>query len=138
MATYDKFQGFVGYLGKKVIDCDTDLLEVYLTNDAPSASLDDVKADLAGITEQNGYLEADILNTFSETGGVGDCIAVDKTWTASGGNFGPFRYAVIFDQDVSTPVVDPLVVSFDYLSSISVLNGESFTVNFGSSLFTLT
>jgi len=66
MATFNKFQGFVGYLGTKVIDLNGDTFNVYLSNAAPSASLDDVKADLAEITNQNGYTApVDIQNAYS-------------------------------------------------------------------------
>jgi hypothetical protein len=137
-AVYQKFQGFVGYLGLAAVNLNTDVLEVYLSNAAPSASADDVKADLAEITEENGYTGGiDIENAYSEATGTGTLTAVDKTVTASGGTVGPFQYAVIFDETVASPVVDPLMCWFDYASPLTLQNGESFTVNFGASLFTL-
>lgn len=47
MATFNKFQGFVGYLGLAAVNLNTDTLSCYLSNAAPSASADDVKTDLA-------------------------------------------------------------------------------------------
>ncbi len=53
MASQVKFQGFVGYLGVGAVDLSGDQFDVYLTNATPSASADDVKADLAEITNEN-------------------------------------------------------------------------------------
>lgn len=136
MATYNKFQGFVGYLGLGAVNLNTDTFRVYLSNAAPSASLDDVKADLAEISGGNGYtaLGEDIQNTYSETTGTGTMAATDVTWTASGGTVGPFQYAAIYDD---THASDILMCWYDYGSAPTLADGESFTVDFGASLFTL-
>lgn len=138
MATYNKFQQFAEDLGSKVHDLRAagDTLKVYLTNATPDAALDAVKADLAGITEENGYAAADIQNDWTETGGTASLTAVDVTFTASGGSFGPFRYAVVFNDTPTSPA-DPLVCWHDYGSSITVADGENFKVDFGASLFNL-
>lgn len=140
MATYNKFQQFVEDLVKKVHDLHNDTLKVYLTNDTPSASLDAVKADLAEITAGNGYTAGgtDIQNTVSETGGTATVAATDVTWTATGGSIGPFRYAATYNDTPTSPA-DPLVNWWDYGSALTLADGESFTVDFGSNqLFTLT
>ncbi len=140
MATYNKFEGFVGYLGLAAINCNTDTFKVYLSNATPSASADDVKTDLAEISAGNGYTAGgeDTSNTYSETGGTGTCLGVDVVWTASGGTIGPFRYVVLYDDTVTTPVVDPLIAWWDYGSSITLAAGETFTVDFQSNtLFTI-
>jgi len=137
MAAYNKIEGFVGYLTTKIIDCNADQWDVYLSNTTPSASADNVKADLAAITEENNYAEADAQNTSSEASGTATIVGVDIVFTASGGTFGPFRYVVIFDETVSSPVVDPLIAWWDYGSAITPADGETFTVDFGASIFTL-
>lgn len=138
MATATKFEGFVGYLGLAAVNLNTDLFEVYLTNATPSASADDVKADLAEITNENGYTApVDITNTYSEASGTGTMVAVDVVITASGGTVGPFRYAAIFDDTVASPVVDPLMCVYDYGSALTLQDGESFTVDFGATFATL-
>ncbi|MBV6343499.1 choice-of-anchor Q domain-containing protein, partial [Candidatus Magnetobacterium casense] len=60
MATYVKFQDFVEQLCKGVhqLHAAGHTLNVYLTNTTPNVSTHAVKADLAGITEQNGYAAA--------------------------------------------------------------------------------
>ena len=137
MATYTKFQNFVEDLCKGVhqLHAAGHTCKVYLTNNTPSVSGDAVKADLAGITEQNGYAAADIQNDLSETGGTVTVTAVDVTITATGA-VGPFQYAVIYNDDPTDPA-DPLIAYYDYGSEVTLANGESFVVNFGASLFTL-
>jgi hypothetical protein len=107
---------------------------VYLTNNAPSASADDLKADLAGITEENGYAAADIQNLYAEASGTGTMTATDVVWTATGAGFGPFRYVVMYDD---THASDVLIAWWDYASSITVLVGETFTVDFSTSVLTI-
>jgi hypothetical protein len=63
--------------------------------------------------------------------------AVDVVWTASGGNLGSSttgRYVSIYD-DTSTS--DNLLCSYDYGATFTVATGETFTLDFGASLFTL-
>jgi hypothetical protein len=139
MATFNKFQDFTEQLGKGVhqLHAAGHTLRVYLTNNAPSASAHAVKADLAGITEQYGYAAADVQNDLSETSGVTSVTGVNVVLTASGGPFGPFRYAVLYNDTPSSPA-DPLIGWWDYGSSITIAAGESFTIDFGTSLFTIT
>jgi hypothetical protein len=76
-------------------------LKVYLTNATPNAATNAVKADLAEITAQFGYPAGgnDIQNDISRTGAVTTVSGVDTTFTASGGSFGPFRYAVLYADE---------------------------------------
>ena len=138
MAAFNKFEATTEHILEKVHDFDLDTLKVYLSNTAPDAAADAVKADLAEITNQNGYTApVDIQNATSRTGGVTSVTAVDVVITASGGTVGPFRYAVIYNDTPASPA-DPLVGWYDYGSSITLNDTETFTVDFGSSLFTLT
>jgi len=136
MAAYSKFQCFVGDLGDKVHDLAGDTLKVYLTDNAPSASADSILANLTGITAEHGYIATDNQNGWTETAGVGTLTGVDVVFTASGGTFGPFRYAVIYN-DTSTSPVDPLIAWWDYGSSITANSGETFTVDFTTSILTI-
>lgn len=140
MATYNKFQDFVEQLGKGVhqLHAAGHLLEVYYSNAVPSASADAVKADLAEITNQNGYAAPeDIQNDYTETTGTGTLTGVDTTTTASGGSFGPFQYDVLMNTTPASPL-DPLIAWWDYGSALTVNDGESFTTDFGASVATIT
>jgi hypothetical protein len=128
MATYNKFEGFVQYLATGTVNLHTDTLKVYLTNNAPSASGDDVVGDLAGITEENGYAAADVTNTCTETSGTSTVAVVDVEWEATG-DLEEARYVVVFDD---THGSDILVCWWDYGSAFTVLEGETFTVDFTS------
>lgn len=135
MASFNKIQGWVGYLGLAAINLNTDVLRVYLSNATPSASADDVKGDIAEITNQNGYTApVDIQNAYSEAAGVGTLTAVDVVVTATGA-VGPFQYVPIYDD---THASDVLMGWYDYGSALTLANGETFTVDFGASLATLT
>lgn len=137
MATFNKFEAFTEHLAEKVHDLDADTLKIYLSNTAPSASLDAVKADLAEITNENGYTApVDAQAATSRSGGTTSVTGTDVTITASGGTVGPFQYAILYNDTPTSPA-DPLIGWWDYGSAITLQAGESITVDFGSSLFTL-
>jgi len=132
MATFNKFECFVGDLGLKVHNLNTDTLNVYLSNAAPSTSADTVKADLAEITNQNGYTApVDVQNTFSETTGTGTLAGTKVVITATGA-VGPFRYVPLYNDTPTSPA-DPLIGWWDYGSSISLASGETFSIKFNNS-----
>lgn len=140
MATYNKFQNFVEDLGKGVhqLHAAGHTLECYLSNATPSASLDAVKADLAEITNQNGYTApVDVQNDYTETSGTGTLTGVDIVITASGGTVGPFQYVVLQNTTPTSPL-DPLIGWWDYGSAITLQATETFTIDFGASIFTIT
>jgi len=140
MAAYNKFQNFVEDLlsGFHDLRASGHVLKVYASNATPSASADAVKADLAEITPANNYPAggSDVVNTLSETTGTATVAGTDVVWTASGGPFGPLQYIPMYN-DTQTSPVDPLVCWSDYGSPVTVLDAETFTVDFGASIFTL-
>ncbi len=142
MAAFNKFEQFVTDLSEGVHDnavtADTDVLKVYLSNATPSASLDLLKADLAEITAENGYTAGgdDVTNVATESTGTITVAGTDVTFTASGGTIGPFRYVVLYNDTPSSPL-DPLIGWWDHGSAVTLNDGESFTVDFGASLFTI-
>jgi hypothetical protein len=140
MAAFNKFEAFSEHLAEKVHDLNADTLKVYLTNNAPDAAADAVKADLVeSVSGGNGYTAGghDTQNATSRSGGTTSVTGTDITITASGGTIGPFRYAVLYNDTPTSPA-DPLIGWWDYGQSITLNDGESFTVDFGSSLLTVT
>jgi hypothetical protein len=130
MATFTKFNQFVEDLAKKVHNLDADTLKVMLVNTAPVAA-NSVKADLTEISAGNGYTAGGtaVANQDAEqTSGTLKLVGDDVVFTASGA-IGPFRYAVLYNDTPSSPA-DPLIGFWDYGSSISLANGETFTVDF--------
>jgi hypothetical protein len=135
MAAFNKFEDFVNRLCQGDHDLDgTHTLECYLTNAAPSASADTVKADLAEISTGSGYSGVqDTTNTGSETGGTFTVAGTDIVITATG-SVGPFQYVVLQNGDVAG---EPLIGWWDYGSAVTLAASETFTIDFGASIFTV-
>lgn len=133
MATYNKFQAFVEHVAEKVHDLGADTLKVLLSNAAPDAALDAVKADLTSeLTTGGGYTSGGTAATISssaQTTGTYKLVLADVTFTASGGTIGPFRYAVLYNDTPTSPA-DPLIGWWDYGSNLTLADGESLTVDF--------
>jgi len=141
MATYNKFDQFVLDLINGVHKMATadDLMKVYLSNTVPSQTLDLIKTDLLEITAGNGYTAGgdDIQNDTSKAGATSTLTAVDVTVTASGGTVGPFQYIVLYNDTPAAPL-DPLENWWDRGSALTLQDGESHTVDFGASVFSIT
>lgn len=140
MALYQKFDQFVEDLAKKVHNLNSDTLKVMLTNTAPVAG-NSVMADLTEIAAGNGYTAGGSAATFvsgAQSSGTYKLVLNDVTFTASGGSIGPFRYAVLYNDTPTSPA-DPLIAWWDYGTSLTLTNGNSFTVNLdqSSGVFTL-
>lgn len=136
MATFNKFNCFVGDLGLKVHNLNTDTLQAALCSVAPVAT-NTVKANLTQVANGNGYTTdgADINNLYSQTSGTGSLTSDDTTvWTGSGAGFGPLRYVVLLNN---TAAGGPLIGWWDYTSSVSVGAGETFTVDWGATVLTI-
>lgn len=136
MAAFNKFNDFAEQIGLKKIDLNVDTLKVYLTNTAPVAT-NTVFGTPAEITAGNGYTAggADVTNVWAESpAGTGSLSGTDVVWTASGGTIGPFQYVVLYD-DTSTS--KHLIGWWDYGSALTLNDGESFTVDFGATILTI-
>jgi len=134
---FNKINQFVADVGNKIHNLGGDALKVMLTNVAPVAGTSKVFSDLTEITAQNGYSAGGAAvpsNAYAQVGGLATLTGSNVVFTGSGGSFGPFRYAVLYN---STPGSQPLVGWWDYGSSISVNNGETFTVNLSGGILTL-
>lgn len=128
MATYAKFNAFVESVAEKVFNLGSDVLKVMLTNTAPVAA-NSVKTDITEIAAGNGYTAGGTAATISssaQTSGTYKLVLADVVFTATG-DIGPFRYAVLYDD---TATNKDLIGNWDYGSSITIHNGDSFTVDF--------
>jgi len=143
MATsaWNKFDDFSEQLVRGVHDFDADTFKVVLASSAPSAT----DTQLSDITSQlstgGGYTSGGETTTISiaEVSGTTTVSGTEIVWTGSGSGFGPFQYAVLYND---TATGDPLIAWFDYGSSISSVGaGETFTLRFSTtspgSMFTL-
>lgn len=128
MATYQKFNAFIEDVFEKVHNCGSDTLKVMLTNVAPVAT-NSVKADLTEIAGGNGYTAGGVTvaqSSSAQSSGTYKLVIADATFTASGGSIADFRYAVLYN---STPAAGNLIAFWDYGATITVTNGNSFTVD---------
>lgn len=136
MATFVKYEHFIEALVNEEVDVfgTTDTFRAVIHSDAPVATTDDELADLTQITG-TGYTAGgeDIQNDATRTNGTVTMTAVDVVWTAGAGDWGAGRYVSIHDD---TSTTDILMNSYDYGSSFTVGNGETFTLDFGASLAT--
>jgi len=133
MATFNKFNAFAENV-VEVINLGTDQFVVALTNTAPTSS-NSVLADITQISYTNLSSRNLTTSSSSQTSGTYTLVLADLTLTATG-SVGPFRYVVIYDDTPTSPA-DPLVGWYDYGSSISLANGETFTIDFGASVISL-
>lgn len=135
MSAFVKMNQFIEDLGRGVHNLETGAIKIYLTNATPSASAHAVKADIAEIANQNGYsAPVDAACTYSQTSGTGNLAGTDIVITATG-TVGPFRYVILYNDTPTSPA-DPLIGYWDYGSAVTLNNGETFTVDFGSTIAT--
>lgn len=138
MASYNKFHSFVEAMAEKAHNLGSDQIKVALTNTAPVAT-NAVLADLTSVlptTNLSGANPFNITTTSSaQTSGTYKLVLADLVLTATGA-VGPFRYVAIYNDTASNK---ELIGWYDYGSSISLANGETFTIDFDgvNGLFTL-
>lgn len=134
-----KHQQFVEDVAEKIHNLGADTIKVLLTNTAPTAA-NATKSALTEISAGNGYTAGGTAATISssaQSGGTYKLVLADVVFTASGGSIGPFRYAVVYNDTPTSPA-DPLIQSYDYGSSITLADGETFTVDFDATNGVLT
>ena len=138
MAAFNKFNAFVEDVAEKAHNLGSDTLKLALTNTAPAAG------DTTWNTTShpapaaaNGYSAGGNTVTISssaQNSGTYKLVLADSVFTASGGAIGPFRYAILYNSTASAKPIG----WWDYGSSITLNDGETFTVDFDASAGVLT
>jgi hypothetical protein len=127
MAAFNKFNSFTQALAEKQHNLSTDTLEVALcaAANAPVA----INSQLSNLT-QISYtnLSSRVIGsaTASSSSGTYKLVLPDLVLTASG-TVAAFRYVVLFNQ---TSANDLLIGWYDYTSDLTLLNGETLTIDF--------
>jgi hypothetical protein len=130
MADWTKFNAFVEGLAEKKFNLGSDTLKIALTNTAPTAATDDTLSDITQIAATGGYAAATVTVTgSSQTGGTYTLTHSAVTFSASGADFAPFRYAVLYDD---TATNDELIAYYDYGVAYTLPDGQSFVFNAGT------
>lgn len=130
MATYTKFNQFVEDVAEKVHNLGSDQLVVALTAaaNAPVAT-NSILSNLTQISYTNLSSRNITTSSSAQTSGTYKLVLTDLVLTASGGSVGPFRYVVIYNDTPTSPA-DPLIAYYDYGSDVTLLSGETFTIDF--------
>lgn len=145
MATFTKLNGFVEHLAEKVHNLGSDQLAIALSNTAPGsestpptgATANCVLANVTQVSYTNlsGATPRNLTTSSSaQSSGTYKLVIDDLVLTATG-SVGPFRYVYLYND---TAASDNLIGYYDYGSSITLANGETFTVNFDGTAGVLT
>jgi hypothetical protein len=135
VAAFVKYNNFIDEISKGGHNLQTAVYKCALTNTAPTAASDTVwnttVAPAPGAV--NGYpAGGNTLTTTSATttAGTFKLVLVDTVFTATSGGIGPFRYVILYNSSAT----NKLVGYYDYASSISLAETETFTVDFDGAL----
>jgi len=99
MVKWNGFCSLWDYILKGEINFYSDEMRLYLTDEMPIKEIHSKKSDLKGIKEEHGYQEV-ALDTIFVNGGCYKKLMVknDIRFVATKGDFGPFRYAIIYNN----------------------------------------
>lgn len=143
MASFTKVNDFVVNLAN-AMDLDADTLVVALSNTDPTAGTNVVSdgngvlANISQISYTNLSSRTLANVTSTQTSGTYKLSADDLTLTASGGSVAAFRYIIIYDDTVTSPA-DPVIGYYDYGTSLTLNDGDTFTIDIGANgILTLT
>lgn len=145
MAAYNKHDIFCQNIMNGVHILSSDTMRILLTNTAPVAGdtvVDTTTAtctikatsNAAEIAAGTGYVKkgnALTITTSGQTSGTYTLAANQSVWTSTG-TIGPFRYVELYDDTAATTSTRPVISWWDYGSSITLNNTETFTVQFNS------
>jgi hypothetical protein len=142
LATYNKINGFVENMAEKVFNLGSDTLVVALSNTAPGSESTPPTgatsaARLSNVTQisyTNLSSRTLTVSSSSQTSGTYTLVLADLVLTASGA-VATFRYVYIYDD---TATNDELIMYYDHGSAVTLANGETYTIDFGTELFSLT
>lgn len=130
MAAFNKYNQTAEIIVEGV-NLGSDTLKIALSNTAPDAT-DTNLASASEIAAGNGYSSGGATITITssaQSGGTYSLVGNDVVFTASGGTIGPFRYAILYNS-----TTNQVLGWWDYGSSITLNDTETFTVDFGSSI----
>lgn len=143
MAAFVKLNGFVEHMAEGVHNLGTGAITIALSNTAPGSeatpptvlTANCILANVTQIAYTNLSARVVTISSSAQSSGTYSLVGTDLVMTASGA-VGPFRYVYLYNDTPTSPA-DPLIGYYDYGSSISLATGETFTVDFGTEIFTL-
>ena len=129
MAAFNKHNQFTEDIAEKVHNLGSDQLVVALTAaaNAPVAT-NSVLANLTQISYTNLSSRNVTTSSSAQSSGVYKLTCTDLVLTASG-TVAAFRYVDLYNDTPTSPA-DPLIGWYDYGSDLTLINGETFTIDF--------
>jgi hypothetical protein len=145
MAVYNKYQYFVSALTNKEIDvfgASPDTYRAIIHSDPTSLLIATVNASVCSqIPSVNGYPGTNTFTYTSDNTTTPGTITMknptDVTWTATGGSLGGVTNGQYFTVYDDTSATDVPMARFDYGSTFTVALGETMTLDFETTLFSL-
>ena len=134
MASFVKVNDFVEY-AVEGMNLGSDTLIVALSNTDPTSGTNvtadgnGVLANISQISYSNLSSRTLVNVTSTQSSGTYKLSADDLTLTASGGAVAAFRYVVIYNDTVTN---DPVIGYYDYGSSLTLNDGDTFTIDIGT------
>lgn len=131
------FHSFTEALAEKKHNLGSDTLKVAFlaAANAPSASGHAVLADLTQISYTFCSPRTLTVTSSAQSGGTYRLTIQDLNIAASGGNVGPFRYVVIYNDTASN---DELIGWYDRGADATLLDGDDIDLDFDGSAGVLT
>ena len=138
MVAFTKYQDVVEKMWSGIHDLRAagHTVKAVIHTDAPTVATDDELADLTQITG-TGYTAGgeDTQNDMTEASGTATWTGVDIVWTAGAADWtSTARYVSLQNN---TAASKNLLGAWDYGATFALGNGETFTLDFGSSVGTL-
>lgn len=122
---FTKIDSFVENLAEKQIDLSWSGLTIALTDTAHTSTWDEL-ADLTQISYTNLSSRVLTVSSSSQTSGTYKLIINDLVLTASW-DVWPFRYIYMYDDNSTN---DKLIGYYDYGSSVTLHDWDTFTIDF--------
>lgn len=138
MAAFNKHNVFVFDLAQGTHNFSSGALTYALTAtaNAPTAA-NSILANLTQISYTNlSTRVAGTPTTNSQSSGTYTLLLPDLVLTASGGSVAAFQYVDLYNDTPTSPA-DPLIGWYDYGGSVTLANGETFTIDYTTSTLTL-
>jgi hypothetical protein len=132
MATFNKVNCFVEDVAEGVHNLSTNTLKAALTDTAPTAAstvwnLTNFPAPVAAGGYTAGGNTLTLTSSSQSPAGTYRLKLGDTVFTATAAGIGPFRYVVLYND---TSATDAVIGYYDYGSSITLANTETFTIDF--------
>ncbi len=136
MAAYGKFNQTVEDWMEGVYTSSTDQFTIALTTEANAPiATNSVLADLTEIAYTNLSSQNITTNSSGQTSGTFTQLFTDLVLTASGA-VATFRRVVVYNNTPTSPA-NPLLARFDFGSDLTLASGETLTIDWTTSSWTV-